>query len=54
VNGAAAETADTGAASAQNPDAPASLIDFLSVELLLVIGGVLLALALIGRGGKAR
>lgn len=51
--GAAAEAADTPGASAQSQDAPAGLSDFLSMELLMVIGGVLLALALIGRSGNA-
>ena len=49
----AAAVTDARTASAQDNGAPASMTDFLSVELLVLVGVVLLALVVIARSGRA-
>lgn len=48
-----AAVADTRVPSAQNIGASADMTDFLSVELVILVGVVLLALVVIARSGKA-
>jgi len=50
---AAAKVADSRAPSAQSNGASAGMTDFLSLELVVLIGVVLLALVVIARSGKA-
>jgi len=49
----AATIADTRAPSAQRNGAPTGMTNFLSIELVVLIGVVLLALVVIARSGKA-
>jgi hypothetical protein len=49
----AAAVADTRSSSAQSDGASAGIIDFLSLELIVLVGVVLLALVVIARSGKA-
>jgi len=49
----ATAVADTKAPPAQSNSASAGIIDFLSLELVVLVGIVVLALVLIARSGKA-
>jgi hypothetical protein len=50
---AATAVADTGTPLARSDGASAVMTDFLSLELVVLVGVVLLALVLIARSGKA-